>query len=171
MPEKSRDGYLKPGRDLPENARFLLQPVFVVPVEVFTTGMLARPQYRRMKAVVEAVSGMVELFPEKKLVIEHREPPEGEILPASVKAAAAARVAEEAAMGEGREGWKALLRSAHVMARGDETESTWRVWIVRGDSLEDSLTGRTIRAGVLLSMMLSEDMSSESISFEGGETE
>ncbi len=171
MPEKLRNGYLKPGRCLPENARFLLQPVFVVPVEVFTTGMLARPQYRRMKAVVEAGSGMVELFPEKKIVIEHREPPQGEKLPASVKAASAARVAEEAAIGEGREGWKALLRSAHVMARGEETEASWRVWIVRGDSLEDSLTGRTIRAGALLSMMLSEDRSSESNSFNDVETE
>jgi len=171
MPEKSRDGYLKPGRDLPENARFLLQPVFVVPVEVFTTGMLARPQYRRMKAVVEAVSGMVELFPEKKLVIEHREPPEGEILPASVKAAAAARVAEEAAMGEGREGWKALMRSAHAMARPEETVASWRIWIVKGDSLEDSLTGKTIKAGILLSMMLSEGVSSESDSIAGAETE
>ncbi|MGC9372211.1 MAG: hypothetical protein ACP5CD_00880 [Thermovirgaceae bacterium] len=149
-------GYIKPKREITQTGEFILQPVFVVPVEVFTRGLLRRPEYRYYQAVVDASTGKAEYFPEGAVSVIEREPPAGKTLPPVIGASKAAAVAESEARHSGREGWRAVLGSAYVTARSDRVIATWRVWLLSDNSMTDSLTGRKIDGAVFLADFLND---------------
>ncbi len=139
-----------------ETGEFILQPVFVVPVEIFTRGLLRRPEYRYYQAVVDASTGKTEYFPEGTVSVIEEEPPAGKTLPPVIGVTQAAAVAESDARHSGREGWRAVLGSAYVTARSDRVIATWRVWIVSDNSMTDCLTGRKIDGAVFLADFLND---------------
>ncbi len=147
-------GYIKPKSEISLLEKCILQPVFVVPVEVFTRGLLRRPEYRHYQAVVDASTGKVEFFAEGAISVVEEEPPAGKMLPPVIGASQAAAVAESDARHSGREGWRAVLGSVYVTARSDRVIPTWRIWIRSDSSMTDSLTGRKIDGGVFLADFL-----------------
>jgi hypothetical protein len=147
-------GYLKPKRGINHNGEFILQPVFVVPVEIFTRSLLLRPEYKYYQAVVDASTGETEYFPEGAVSVIEEEPPAGKILPPVISASQAAVAAEAQTRHSGREGWKAVLGSAYVTARSERVTAAWRLWIISGNSMIDSLTGKKIDGAGFLARFL-----------------
>ncbi len=147
-------GFLEPSIEWGEEDDLVLQPVFLVPVEVFRTGFLTRPEYKTVVAIVEAVGGKVQFIQEKKAPRILDPEPEGSRLPANIPADRALRNAESAAVTEGREGWRALSGSSHVMAREEKMKACWKVWVRHGETLTDSINGNSMNAGELLGLLL-----------------
>lgn len=155
-------GYIRPKNEMSPECDFLLQPVFVVPVEIFSRGLLLRPQYRYFQAVVDASTGKTEFFAEGTVSVAEGDPPAGKALPAAIKSTShAAALAESEAERAGREGWRALLGSAHALARNDDVIATWRVWMLSGNSMTDSLTARKIEGGLFLADFLNRAYTSD----------
>ena len=147
-------GYLEPSFNWNEEDELILQPVFMVPVEVFRTGFLIRPEYRTVMAIVEAVGGKVQFIPEKKAPGVLEPEPGGRRLPANSSADRALRNAESAAVTEGREGWRALSGSSHAMTREEKLRACWKIWVRHGETLTDSVNGNSMKAGELLGLIL-----------------
>lgn len=80
--------------------------------------------------------------------------PEGVRLPVNISRKRAAAIAESAALSEGREGWRSLAVSSHVMAREEKVLACWIVWIRSGSSLTDSTSGKSVNAGEILGLVL-----------------
>lgn len=150
-------GYMAPSVHWKEEDELFLQPVYLVPVEVFTTGFLSRPEYKTVMAVVDAVGGSVSIVPLKKPPAVLDGEPGGRRLPANITLATAVLGAESAAMSEGREGWRALARSSHVMAKEAQARICWKVWVRNGENLLDTVTGRSFPVGELLGLFLPQD--------------
>jgi len=150
-------GHLAPSVTWNENSELFLQPVYLVPVEVFTTGLLSRPEYKTVTAVVDAVGGRVSIILQKKTPAILEGEPAGRRLPANITLGDALLGAESAAVTEGREGWRALARSSHVMAKEVQARMCWKVWVRDGELLQDTVTGRSLSAGLLLGLFLPQD--------------
>ncbi len=150
-------GHFLPSVKWIEGDILFLQPLYLVPVEVFTTGMLKRPEYKTVVAVIEAVGGRVESLRKNMPAISEGNP-EGRKLPVNLAPEKAVRIAECALVSEGREGWRALAGSSHVMARDRDMRSCWKIWIRSGESLVDSVTGKEFPAGEFLGMMLPREL-------------
>lgn len=150
-------GNLAPSIQWNEDDEIFLQPVYLVPVEVFTTGLLARPEYKTVIAVVDAVGGRVSIVPLKKLPEILEGEPKGRKLPVNITLAGAVLGAESAAVSEGREGWRALARSSHVMARKSGVRQCWKVWVRDGANLVDTVSGKSFPVGELLGLFLPQD--------------
>ncbi|MFP4482501.1 MAG: hypothetical protein ACLFN0_06900 [Thermovirgaceae bacterium] len=152
--DKPFNGYIKPKNEIRQDEKLILQPVFVVSVEVFTRGLLRRPEYRYYQAVVDASTGNSEFFPDGSVSVLEEEPPAGKAIPPVIDASQAVAVAELDARHSGRQGWKAVFGSAYVKARKESVVATWRVWVLLEDSMTDSLTGRKIDGAVFLANFL-----------------
>jgi hypothetical protein len=152
--DKNFKGYIKPKKALEHEGEFILQPVYVVPVEVFSQGFLRRPEYKYYQAVVDASTGKAEFLPAGTVKVTEEEPPVGKVLPIAISASQAAALAEADAGHAGREGWRAVIGSAHAIARSEGLVATWRVWILSGDIMIDSLTERTIEGAFFLADFL-----------------
>ena len=150
-------GYLAPSVHWKEGDELFLQPVYLVPVEVFTTGILSRPEYKTVIAVVDAVGGRVSIISQKKAPAVMEGEPAGKKLPVNITLAVALLGAESAAVSEGREGWRALARSSHVMAKEPQARMCWKVWARDGEGLQDTVTGRSLAAGELFGLFLPQD--------------
>lgn len=148
-------GMLAPIFELKEGP-FLLVPVFVVPVEIFSRGMMTRTSYSFHVALVDAVNGQVTLLPQKSVVVLDMELPEGKSLEPRVTRERAIDLAEEAARLVGKGKWTGALRYNSVMVDRERVRSTWCVWKVEGESLVDSSTGRRENLGSLLVALLCE---------------
>jgi hypothetical protein len=146
-------GMLKPAFELGEGP-FLLVPVFLVPVEIFSRGMMTRTSYSFHVALVDAVNGQVTLLPQKSVSILETEPPQGKRLNPKVRRQEAVELAEEAGRSMGKGKWTGAFRYNSVMVDQDHVSSTWRVWKVEGDSLVDSLTGRRENLGFLVAALI-----------------
>jgi hypothetical protein len=155
--DKNFSGYFVPVVKWVEGDFLFLQPLYLIPVEVFTTGLLKRPEYKTVIAVVEAVGGRVESFRKDMPAISEGHP-EGRKLPVTLAPERAVRIAESALVSEGREGWRALAGSSHVMAREKEMRSCWKIWIRSGENLVDSVTGKEFPAGEFLGLMLPREL-------------
>ncbi|MFA0889072.1 MAG: hypothetical protein ACC613_08260 [Synergistales bacterium] len=146
-------GTLSPLIELGEGP-FILVPTYLVPVEVFSRGMLTRTCYSFFTAIVDAVSGTVSLHPPKSVLVLDSEPPEGKRLEAKVSVEMALDLAEEAARAMGKGKWTGALRFNSVMVEHEKIRPTWRVWRVEGEILVDSLTGRRENLGTLVAAIL-----------------
>jgi hypothetical protein len=146
-------GMLAPVLELNEGP-FLLVPVFLVPVEIFSRGMMTRTSYSFHAALVDAVNGQVTLLPLKSVAVIETELPEGKRLEARVSRQRAIDLAEEAARLMGKGKWTGALRYNSVMVDLDRVRSTWRVWKIEGESLIDSSTGRRENLGSLVASLL-----------------
>jgi len=146
-------GMLAPLFELREGP-FLLVPVFLVPVEIFSRGMMTRTSYSFHAALVDAVNGQVALLPLKSVAVIEAELPEGKRLEARVSRQRAIDLAEEAARLMGKGKWTGALRYNSVMVDQDRVRSTWRVWKIEGESLIDSSTGRRENLGSLVASLL-----------------
>ncbi len=151
------NGHLVPAVQWREKDEIFLQPVYLVPIEVFTTGLLARPEYKTVIAVVEAVGGRVSIADSSKTpkVIEGE--PKGRKLPANITFELAVASAENEAASQGRGGWRALLGSSHVLARESEARACWKIWIRSGDDLIDSVTGKHFPVAEFLGLLLPQE--------------
>jgi hypothetical protein len=152
--DKNFKGYIKPKKEMEHEGEFILQPVYVVPVEVFSRGFLRRPEYKYYQAVVDASTGNAEFLPAGTVRVTEEEPPAGKVLPIAINASQAAALAETDAGRTGREGWRSVLGSAHAIARSEGLVATWRVWILSGDIMIDTLTERTIEGALFLADFL-----------------
>ncbi|GAB6280330.1 MAG: hypothetical protein STSR0007_03930 [Thermovirga sp.] len=148
------NGYLAPSIHWGEGDELFLQPVYLIPVEVFTTGFLSRPEYKTVMATVDAVGGRVSIGPLKKTPAILTGEPDGRRLPVNITLVSAVLDAESAAALEGRDGWRALARSSHVMANESQARGCWKVWARDGESLVDTVTGRSFPVGELLGLFL-----------------
>ena len=149
-------GYIKTDKDLTSN-KLILQPVYVIPLEIFKTGLLSRPQYVHKLAVVEASGGTVELFPTKKIKIEDKEPPVGVRLPVNIEKGEAVRRALMAAEMEGRGGWRSFLRSVWPSVAEDKVCICWRIWYLDDNQAVDTVTSKKIAGSVWLSIVMSSE--------------
>lgn len=154
-------GHIAPSVFLGEDDDLLLQPVYLVPVEVFTTGLLARPEYRTITVMVDGVGGRVSVFAGKNIQLSEGEP-SGKKLPVNVTLSEALQAAESAAFSEGRGGWRALARSAHVMAIDSQIRMCWKVWVRNGENLVDSVSGKSLPLGDLVGLLLPGDEMNQS---------
>jgi len=150
-------GYLASSVPWKEGDELFLQPVYLVPVEVFTTGLLSRPEYKTVIAVVEAVGGRVSIADSRKTpkVIEGEA--KGRKFPANITFELAVASAENEAASQGRGGWRALLGSSHVLARESEARACWKIWIRSGDDLIDSVTGKHFPVAEFLGLLLPQE--------------
>jgi hypothetical protein len=57
-------------------------------------------------------------------------------------------------MGKGK--WTAAFRYNSVMVDREKVRSTWRVWRVQGETLIDTVTGRSENLGMLVAAILGE---------------
>jgi hypothetical protein len=80
--------------------------------------------------------------------------PEGIRLPVNISRPRAVMIAEGTAVTEGREGWRSLTGSCHVLAREEKALACWKAWIRSGDSLVDSTSGKKVSVGEMLGLML-----------------
>jgi len=149
-------GYIRTNKELTSN-KLILQPVYVIPLEIFTTGLLSRPQYIHKLAVVEASGGIVEFFPTKKINIEDEEPPVGVRLPVNIGKDEAVNKALMAAEMEGRGGWRSFLRSVWPSVVEEKVSICWRVWYLDGNQAVDTVTSKKIDASVWLSIVMSSE--------------
>jgi len=147
-------GCIEPVLKWEEGAEVLLQPVYLIPVEAFRTGLFARPAYRTLTVVVEASGGRAHIIHGRDALRVMEGEPEGVRLPVNVPRRRAVAIAEETAVTEGREGWRSLIGSCHVMAREEKALACWKAWIRSGDSLTDSTSGKKISVGRMLGLML-----------------
>lgn len=150
-------GHLVPAVQWSGQDELFLQPVYIVPLEIFTTGLLARPEYKTVMAIVEAVGGRVSIVAAKNVPKIAGGEPKGRKLPVNVALDRAVSSAESAGVSEGREGWRALAGSSHVMARESEARACWKVWIRSGGSLVDTVTGKSFPVGELLGLLLPQE--------------
>jgi hypothetical protein len=147
-------GCIEPAIKWQAGAELILQPVYLVPVEVFRTGLLSRPTYGTVTVVVDAVGGRPQTLHGKETPKVTGSEPEGVRLPVNISRKRAAAIAESAALSEGREGWRSLAVSSHVMAREEKVLACWIVWIRSGSSLTDSTSGKSVNAGEILGLVL-----------------
>jgi hypothetical protein len=157
-------GTLSPVFELGEGP-FILVPTYLVPVEVFSRGMMTRTSYSFFTAVVDAVSGAVSLHPPKTLLVAESEPPEGKKLDAKISVEVALDLAESAAHSIGKGKWTGAFRYNSVLVDREKVLSTWRVWRVEGEVLVDSVTGRRENLGTLVAAILGEGLPTGGPSF------
>lgn len=153
--ENKFGGHIRPKKELAFGNDCILQPVYVVSLEVFRRGLLTRPEYKHYQAVVDAGTGKVEFFPSGSIHVISGLPFDGKTLPVLIGTTEAEALAEMAARQPGKGGWKSFLSSIHVFAATQKTISTWRIWIASGDKLIDSVTEKEINVGVFLAQFLS----------------
>ena len=147
-------GCIEPALEWEEGDEVVLQPVYMIPVEVFRTGFFSRPSYKTVTVVVDASAGRAHITRGKDaLRVREMEPP-GMRLPANLSRRTAVMIAEGAAVAEGREGWRSFTRSCHVMAREEKTVACWKAWIRSTDSLTDSISGKKVDLGEMLGLLL-----------------
>jgi hypothetical protein len=151
-------GTISPGTEIGEigEGPFILIPTFLVPLEVFSRGMMTRTSYSFFTAMVDAVSGSVSLHPPKSLNVSEMEPPEGKRLEPKVPCQLALDLAEEAGRSMGKGKWTAAFRYNSVMVDREKVRPTWRVWRVQGETVIDTVTGRCENLGTLVAAILGE---------------
>lgn len=147
-------GCIEPVLKWEEGAEIVLQPVYLIPVEAFRTGLFSRPAYRTLTVVVDASGGRAHIIQEKDALRVMEGEPEGVRLPVNISLPRAVMIAEETAVTEGREGWRSLTGSCHVLAREEKALACWKAWIRSGDSLVDSTSGKKVSVGEMLGLML-----------------
>lgn len=148
-------GILSPACEMGEGP-FILIPAYIVPVEVFSRGMMTRTSYTFFTALVDAVNGSVSLHPPKSLVVIESEPPEGKRLEARVSGEMAIELAEDAGRSLGKEKWTATFRYNSVKVNREKLKATWKVWKIDGETVVDTLTGRRENLGILVAAILNE---------------
>ena len=148
-------GILSPAFQLGEGP-FILFPTYIVPLEVFSRGMMTRTNYTFFTALVDAVNGSVSLYPPKSLVVVESGPPDGKTLEAKVSGLMAIELAESAGRCLGKEKWTAAFRYNSVKVDREKLRATWRVWKVEGETVVDTLTGRRENLGTLVAAILGE---------------
>ena len=153
--KESPKGYVTPSNTEIVSGKLILQPIYLVPLEIFQTSLLSRPQYIHKLAVVEASGGSVEFFPMGKLKIEEKDPPEGMKLSVNLEKKSALNRALMAAEMEGREGWRSFFRSIWPSADESKVSLRWRLWYLDGMYAVDSISSKRIDPGVLLSIIMS----------------
>jgi hypothetical protein len=154
--EKLFRGTLSPILEI-GNGPFILVPTYLVPLEVFSRGMMTRTSYSFYTALVDAVSGTVSLHSPKSVMATETEPPEGKRLEAKVSEEMAIALAEEAGRCLGKGKWTAAFRYNSVMVEHEKIRPTWRVWRVEGETMIDALTGRRENLGILVAAILGEN--------------
>jgi hypothetical protein len=146
-------GTLSPACEMKEGP-FILVPTYIVPVEVFSRGMMTRTSYSFFTALVDGVSGLVSLHPPKSILIDESDPPEGKRLEPKISGEMALNLAEDAGRSMGKEKWTAAFRYNSVMVDREKMKPTWRVWKVEGETMVDILTGRRENLGTLVAAIL-----------------
>lgn len=146
-------GTLSPTCEIGEGP-FILVPTYLVPVEVFSRGMMTRTSYSFFTALVDAVSGSVSLHPPKSILVDETEPPEGKRLEPKVSGEIAITLAEYAGRSMGKGKWTAAFRYNSVMVDREKMKPTWRIWKVEGETMIDVLTGRRENVGTLVAAIL-----------------
>ncbi len=146
-------GTLSPAFEMGEGP-FVLIPTYLVPVEVFSRGMMTRTSYSFYTALVDAVSGSVSLHPPKAILVDESEPPEGKRLEPKVSGEMALNLAEDAGRSMGKGKWTAAFRYNSVMVDREKMKPTWRVWKVEGETMIDTVTGRHENVGALVAAIL-----------------
>ncbi len=136
-------GCIEPAHEWEEGAELVLQPVYMIPVEVFRTGFFSRPTYRTVTVVVDASGGRVHITREASLP---------RVMDLSRRRAV--MIAEGAAVTEGREGWRSLAGSCHVLAREEKALACWKAWIRSASFLIDSTSGKKVTLGEMLGLLL-----------------
>jgi hypothetical protein len=154
--ENNKDfkGCIEPTIKWEAGAELILQPVYLVPVEVFRTGLLSRPTYGTVTVVVDAVGGRTQILHGEEVLRVTGSEPEGVRLPVNISRERAVGTAKSAVISEGREGWRSLAGSSHAIAREEKVHACWIVWIRSGGSLTDSTSGKSVNAGEILGLVL-----------------
>ena len=147
-------GCIEPAHEWEEGAEVVLQPVYMIPVEVFRTGFFSRPTYRTVTVVVDASGGRVHITRGASLPRVMETEPEGLRLPVNLSRRRAMMIAEGAAVTEGREGWRSLAGSCHVLARKEKALACWKAWIRSASFLIDSTSGKKVTLGEMLGLLL-----------------
>lgn len=146
-------GTLSPVCEMKEGP-FILVPTYIVPIEVFSRGMMTRTSYSFFTALVDGVSGSVSLHPPKSIVVDESEPPEGKRLEPKLSGEMAIYLAENAGRSMGKGKWTAAFRYNSVMVDREKMKPAWRVWKVEGEIMVDTLTGRRENLGTLVAAIL-----------------
>ncbi|MCF7936939.1 MAG: hypothetical protein K9L28_11415 [Synergistales bacterium] len=137
---------------IPDPERFILFPYFVVPVELFTRGLLSPPRYDYLWVLVNAVTGQAEER-ETRAIRLVREGPGGTRIQPRIGPDQAAPAAENAAASGGRRGW-GLMRGADAYGVRRRIAPCRRVWALQGGVITDTYTGRALRQDALLGTLL-----------------
>ncbi|HON34005.1 MAG: hypothetical protein WBJ42_02630 [Thermovirgaceae bacterium] len=147
-------GCIEPALKWEEGDEVVLQPVYMIPVEVFRTGFFSRPSYKTVTVVVDASGGRAQIIQDRDAPRVTKMEPQGIRLPANLSRRRAVMIAEAAAVTEGREGWRSLARSCHALAREEKALACWKAWIRSAGFLTDSTSGKRITLGEMLGLLL-----------------
>lgn len=149
--------YLVPALELEPEDRAVISPVWLVPGEVYTRGMLKRPSYKYQTVVVDAMSGSVLMVldgdPHLK---ETADLPQHRLLEPVIERARAAFFAERGLQNSGPQGWKAFGSFVSVHVDPDRATLRWRLVVLRGFQALDGLDGQPLKGSELLTALLNE---------------
>ncbi len=144
----------------PSFARVFALPFYVVPVEIFTRGMLIRPSYVRGVVLVDGLSA-VATFLDGTPSLEER-CLRAEWLPPRLSVREAEIVAQRMEAERGRSGFfPRFSRVSSVHVREEDVRLVWRVWFQDEEhSVIDAFSGDRVGEGDLVSLFLNGAFSS-----------
>jgi hypothetical protein len=139
----------------PSSARVFALPFYMVPVEIFTRGMLIRPSYVRGVVLVDGLSAVATLLDGAPSLEERRIRAEWLLPRLSVREAES--VAQRIEVGSGRSGGVfRFSRVSSVHVREEDIRLVWRVWFQdEAHGMVDAFSGDRVEKSDLMSLFLS----------------
>lgn len=143
--------------EMGEGDRAVVSPVWVIPVEVFSRGMLKRPTYNYNTVILDAMTGsaitILEGDPGWK---ETTEFPDVRVLEPVIERSRASFLAEKAIENLKPQGWRSIGSFCSVHVDPQKAKLRWRLVVLRKGLPLDGLTGEPLKGSELLAALLTE---------------
>lgn len=149
--------FLMPKLETKERDRAVLSPVWLIPAEIFSRGMLKRPTYRYNTIVLDAMTGSPVMILEGDVPWKETTTfPEGRVLEPAIERSRASFFAEKAIGNSKPQGWRSIGNFCSVHVDAEKAKLRWRPILLREGIPLDGLTGTPLVGSELLTALLAE---------------
>ncbi len=149
--------FIKPVLTLKDGDRTVVSPVWFVPAEIFSRGMLKKPSYQYRTVVIDAMTGAFLLDMDRDPTWEEtRETPPRKILQPVIERFRAAFLAERSLQNRGHRGWRSFGNYLSVQVDPEKALLRWRHVVLRDRVALDGLTAEPLKGSELLTALLDE---------------